>query len=171
MANINLTSSPQAQDFGAISYLKTPILMIIALAIVGGAYFWINLKTNELVAKTEQDKQAVVVEQKNIKSNNSKIVFDFQDRLILSKGFLEKKRQDLDSLGELEKIVVKGVYLTKYSYSGNSVSVSCVADNFDNVAKQILNFKSSDYFSPDISTTSTESKDEKINFGVELKIK
>jgi len=73
----------------------------------------------------------------------------------------------------MEKTVVSGAYLTAFDYdkSAGTISIAGLADNYDVFAKQILNFKKSDYIS-EVNIGSSKIGDKgKIDFSLVLNVK
>ncbi|EKD58510.1 MAG: hypothetical protein ACD_56C00110G0003 [uncultured bacterium] len=129
-------------------------LSILVLTVAGlfGLKFYIAsiVKQNQVLAEsvTKQNESLAGV-------NSLQRILDMQARLSEIKKNLEikdgkvqqlKMTEVLDSLG---KNMSSGVVVTSYSYSGEDgkVNVSFESKNFNDAARQILNFKKSEYFS------------------------
>lgn len=87
--------------------------------------------------------------------NSLQRILDMQTRIIEINKNLEVKEGKVEQLGmtevldNVEKSMSSGVVITKYAYNseGKSVNVSFQSGNFNDTARQILNFKKSSYFS------------------------
>lgn len=123
------------------------IVFVMTLLLYGGLYFW----KNQLESEIQAVKDAYFSQYAKLKGDDTKEVIDFNNRTIVAKSLLSDDRNLQDSLVEIEKLMIDGVFLTsfEYEYDGKSETVSLVgtSNNFNAVAKQILSFKSSEYFS------------------------
>jgi Tfp pilus assembly protein PilN len=172
MVNINLTTrETQVRDempykSGIWAVVAAFILLII---VYGGIYFY----KASLIQKTAAATTEYASEKQKLMSESNKEVMDFQNRLLIAKGLLAEKNTAGESLGELEKRVVAGAYLTscELNRQKKSLSLKGLADNFGVVAKQVLNLKQSDYFSEVTVGDSALSGGGKVEFSIDLKIK
>lgn len=172
MINMNLktdaSSDRQKIVFGNAIPLAVTLLVIIVLGYA--AILIYTKKINDQISKTEM---SYIQKLDDLKKGNAKNVFDFQNRLSESKKLLSANYNSTDNLRELEKIMIPGVYLNGYEFDGEkkSLRLECIASNYNDVAKQILSFKKSEYFSSVVAgETSLSDKDGKIIFGVNLNI-
>lgn len=103
----------------------------------------------------------------------NKEIMDFQNRIALAEGFLDQKATGYLSLPAIEKSALSGAYLMSFDfdYAKKSIKIEGVADNFDILAKQVLSFKQSDFFS-EVNAGDTKLDDKgKVDFVLTLKIK
>jgi hypothetical protein len=86
---------------------------------------------------------------KSILSGNATEVFDFKSRMALSEELSKQGENIPENFIEVEKKIVPNAYLTGYKFDnkGKSIVLSGGADNYNTIAKQILSFKESNYFS------------------------
>jgi Tfp pilus assembly protein PilN len=106
-----------------------------------------------------------------LKTGEAKNVLDFQNRINESEKLL---KEDVDSKGLLEileKTMIPGVYLSSYSFVGDtkSLELECMTTSFNSVAQQILSFKNSNLFaSVEGGETSFSEQDKAIRFKIVL---
>jgi hypothetical protein len=173
MTNINLKTDENSNNI-KIDFGKALPISIIVLVIVGLIYsavlFYTKKIDGEMVAAQENYDQKL----SDLKSGNAKNVFDFQNRLSESKKMLKGNLNPTYTLREIEKVMIPGAYLASYQFDmeKKSVSLVCKVSNYNDVAKQILSFKKSLYFSSvSLEGMSLSGQDGKISFGVTLIIK
>lgn len=175
MVNINLSTNQSAQQDGpGIASAKSGIVVIeivlLAVALIsGGLMLWVdNLNDKTAAAEAEYaDKTAVLME-----NSRNKDIVDFQNRLSLTDGLVDQKNLAMDVLQEVERKLVSGAYLTAYEADkeAKTLKLECVADNYEAVARQILSFKSSEYFS-EVSVKNTSMSNEgKSIFSIDIKL-
>lgn len=173
MVNINLKTDGNTNK-DKIEWGKTLPLAILILAIVGLAYVAVLFYSKKVDGELKTAKDLYNQKLEDLKKGNVKNVFDFQNRLTESKKMIDTNFNLMDSLREIEKAMVPGVYLNSYQFEADkkSLSLGCIASNYNDVAKQIFSFKKSAYFS-DVSSgeTSLSGQDGKINFKINLQIK
>lgn len=173
MVNINLATSSSEASKTEFPYKKGLILMIILFLLVIGAYGGIILYTNKIVSDDERIKGQYDIEYAQLMAGNAKDVYDFQSRMNLAGKIVTNENMVIPSLQEMEKIMVTGAYLDSYLYDNKSgtIKLGCIGDNFGVIAKQILNFKNSQFFSS-VNTGETSLDDKgKVQAVFELKIK
>lgn len=174
MSNINLSSFSQEEkkptQLAEKSLLGIFSVLVLVLAAWAGLFFY----GKYLDKSIEQAKQSYQSQIAQLGSEGSKNVIDFQKRLDVSKSLITQGRNIGDDLTQVESLMVPNVYLSGYSYdeSGKKISLTCVGDNYNTVAKQILSFKNSSYFSSVAAgSSSVDAQSNKITFPVELKVK
>lgn len=146
MVNINLTTAKMPSQ-KETSYKKGITSIVIACILLLGGYGWLAITTSKISDDIKAANSVYDVEYAKL-ANDNKDVIDFQNRIMIAKNLLTEKNVALESLAELEKDVIPGVYLDLYNYNGKGVIIlDMVADNFDILAKQISNFKKANYFS------------------------
>jgi len=173
MANINLsTSNGEIKKF-EFPYKKSLIGMLSLLGLTLVVYGGIVLYTHKIVGDDELAKSRYADEYALLSVGNAKDVYDFQNRLNISGGLASDTPLAVPSLQEIEKIMVAGSHLSSYDYDSKTgiIKLKYVGDDFGIVARQILNFKKSNFFS-DVTTGETILDDNgKITANFELKIK
>lgn len=145
------------------------VLLLAILTYVALLFYGNKLDSNTEALKSEYDNKI-----NNFILGDGKKALDFQNRLLISSELLADERNSNRDIGKIEEAMIAGVYLGSYKYDGTikSITLDCFSDNYETVAKQILSFKSYDYFSSVLAgETKVDAKNNKINFPVVLKIK
>lgn len=173
MANINLITEDVNKKKASLSETGTIwglVILFLVLALYGGILFYKSRVANEInQVKSEYGQkynQAVV--------GQAKEMADFQNRLTIAGKLIGQGKNMSDNLTAIEKSMLLNVYLDSYKYDDKSsaITVGCVGDNYNVVAKQITAFKNSSYFSGVTGGKTTFNKEKnKINFDIDLKIK
>ena len=170
MANINLvTSGEKEKMFGT----GTTVLLVIFSAVVM-TYVFLYFYGKKQVSDLESLKLEYADKVRGFTVGNSKRVLDFQNRLTLSTELLTQEKDINTDLGKIEEVILAGVYLDEYVYNDETktIKLDCYADSYETVAKQILSFKSEDYFSSVLAgETKFDTKSKRINFPVVVTIK
>lgn len=152
-------------------------IAILALTLI--SLFSIRIYIASLVKQNEALTASVAQQNQGLAGVNSlQRILDMQTRLAeISKGLEIKDKQVgqlkmTQILDGLEKDMNSGVAVTSYSYdeASGEVKVSFNARNFNDAARQILNFKKSEYFSEvDLGEITRDEKG--INTEVSMKFK
>lgn len=172
MANINLATNSAAADKKIISYnagLMTALGILIVLIVGYVAIVFIGKSTQ---AKTAEAESQYGIEHQKLITGNKDIV-DFQNRLVVAKDLVPQESVGYSSLPAVEKAMLPGIFLKNFNYdqAQRTLSVDGVTDNFDMLAKQILSFKESEYFSAVTTGATSIDTGGKVNFTLKLKIK
>jgi hypothetical protein len=174
MANINL-STEEAQEKVDLNVGGSGLaILIIALLLILAAYGAELLYGQKLARDTEAIREEMDAKYKNISKGNPITVVDFQNRLNSAKTAVNEGRDIRENLLEIEKSIIPGVYLESYDFEkeGGVLVLDCIGDNYNLVAKQILNFKKSTYFAgASGGETSFEAESGKVGFKVNLTLK
>lgn len=172
MVNINLAEVEYAKERQSITYNKSVLVLSIIIILLALAYVGIFFSEKNVLAKTEAANSRYSDEHSKLINNNKDIV-DFQNRLTAAKGLIKEKDVAYASLPVVEKAIIPGSYLDSFDFeqNTNSVEISGVADNFDVLARQILSFKQSDYFSGVTTGKTSLNKDGKVEYSLSLNIK
>jgi hypothetical protein len=173
MANINLAAASFENNDHESSYNKGLMVILAILVILAGAYIWIYFAAKSAVSKKNAAKVQYDAEYAKFIGGNNTNVMDFQNRITIAKDLLNQKNPGYDSLPAIEAAMVQGIYLKALDFdlSKNAIKVSGVADNFDMMAKQILSFKQSTFFSGVTTGTTNLDENGKVNFELNLIIK
>ena len=111
----------------------------------------------------------------NLISSNAKDAIDFRDRLNLAKSSMEGNIDTKEVLEKIESLIISGdVNLSSFGYDDKTKTISlvCVGRDYTSVARQILSFKKSEYFSSvSAGKTSRDDATLLISFNVDLKMK
>ncbi|MCX6763701.1 MAG: hypothetical protein NTZ97_03135 [Candidatus Moranbacteria bacterium] len=170
--DINLKTTPadnSDQGDRKTLYFIGGTILIIALI-----YFGLMFSVNLVKQQTEELNAQIKVENDKLAGNKGIKVADFQKRMDTSKSLVLAKDLATESLMKTEALIVDGSYLDLFSFDKEkgTVAVECVVTNFNISAKQILNFRNSDYFAGFVSgVQSSIEKDGKVRTKMELKIK
>jgi len=171
MANINLISE---RNDGDVVIGKGLIWIMAAFVLTLCLYGGMILYKNNLIKKIESTKLEYDTGLAEFKAGGARDVADFQNRLDIAEKDLEKSRGMVVDLAEVEKAMVSDARLASYGFDEKSgeISLECVADNYNAVARQILNFKTSGYFfGVTAGESSLEGESGGITFPVNLKLK
>lgn len=175
MSDINLSSvSYEEQKKG--HYSQSALVgvfatMILVLVAWGGLTAYKIFYLEKSIAKA---KSAYEISKAQLSGDEAKKVIDFQRRLEVSGTLVVQGRSMWDDMTQIESLMVPNSYLSSYEYDDKSktITLGCTGDNFNTMAKQILSFKNSPYFSEVTAGTSAiDTQNGKITFPVELKIK
>lgn len=181
MTTINLYQNKE-QDKARISsrtanggfWFSIAILGLTIISLFAIRFYIANLvKQNEALAVevTQQNQGLAGV-------NSLQRILDMQTRLSEISKNLEIKNNQVGKLrmtqilDGMEKDMNSGVFVSSYSYDGESgiVKITFSARNFNDAARQILNFKKSEFFS-DVNLGAISRDDEGINTEVSMKLK
>lgn len=148
MVNINLktgeTQSSEKIKLGKV--LPLMIIIFVAVLLIYGGIVAFSYRTDGDIA----DLNVIYTGKLNeLRSGNARSVLDFQNRLNQSDKIIDESLNSRDSLQEVERLMVPNVVLDAYDFDASSkkVLLSCISNNYDDIAKQIFTFKKSDYFS------------------------
>lgn len=174
MSNINLTteiSSQNENDKRVNTGVVAVIIVLIMLFVVYGLLLFGKLQTDKDIVKVQEEFKT---EYESLTVGKGKEIVDFQKRLDTAKDAMTKSKNIKESLEEGEKLMVGGSYLSSYKFNNkdNTITMNCVSDNYNVVAKQILSYKKSDYFSGVAAGKSSyNATKNKINFDINLILK
>jgi len=175
MPNINLAAEEVSRGSSNPIFGKGLISSIIILIFAFILYGALLIANRVLSSKIEGVKSEYGVEYNKFLSGNGNEIIDFQNRSDEAGKIIVENKPSSDILSQIEKSILPSVYLDSLKYDGNvkKISLSCVGDTFQTVAKQILSFKQNEYFSaviPGRSSLGTTEKN-KIDFSIDLIIK
>lgn len=148
-------------------------ILVITLLILAGLKLYVPFAegNEKVLADTVLAENNKLVGLKSLEK-----IVDTQQRLNEIKNNLQLKDGNVTRL-EMTKILDHlssdlnpGVVVSDFKYETDKVTVSFDANNFSDVAKQILNFKKSDYFT-EVNLSSINRKENTINSTVTMKIK
>jgi len=172
MANINLVTEPEKQKSkiaeGGLAII-TLVFVLIMLLYAGLVFYNKTLtgKISNVKAQYESKYQEMV------SGESTKTVLDFNNRITISKESLKQEKNMVEDLAQIEKSIISGVFLDSYEYDqkGNAITLNCMGDNYNKVAKQIVNFKSNEYF-PNVTSgeTTLDKEKGKISFKIILSL-
>lgn len=174
MVNINLTAGPPHEEIEEKTNSQKELLALLVIVLIlflayGGLYYYNdNLKKESLKASEERETKINTF----LDSAETKNFFDFQNRLNIANELFVKKDKTQEILGELEKIIIPGIYINSYDYDSEkkTLKLELVCDGYNNVAKQVLSLKKSSYFSEITLSKSNINGNGEIEMPVELKL-
>lgn len=175
MSNINLNFSEEsASRKEAKAFGSSVIISIICLLLVLLLYGFLLVANKNLNTKIGEANDQYQEKYDAFVAGNARSVIDFNNRSKEAKRLLDGDEKTTEILGEIERTILPSVYLTslKYDRDKKTVSLSCVGDNFNTVAKQVLSFKESQLFSSVVPGASVvDSEKNQLNFEIDIKIK
>lgn len=170
MVNINLTTSDERQK--AKSPLKTNIIYGLIVVIICLVVYGLLAAGNLILEKRTLTVRTQKLEkERSIGESSNKDIFDFQTRLAAADSLVGRKNYALESLGRLQEVIINGAYLSAFEYNEKSgtLKLTIETNSYNNVAKQVFNFKKSEYFS-NVEIPEVTSKEGKISFIVKATI-
>lgn len=171
MVNINLSTSGEGQK-NNIFPAKKIICLVVVVVIWLGAYAAAFSYKVILDKKIEKITNEQSLKENSIKEGKNKNVFDFQTRLTLANSLIEKKSDVFESLNKIQEVMISEVNLLSYEYNKKDglLILICKTNNYNSVARQILNFKKSEYFSSIKIVNIEKDAEAGITFSIETKI-
>lgn len=177
MANMNLASQnfevnqEKKEIFSGGGVVAIVVVFILTL-ILYAALFFLRIKTDGNIENARSEYSS---KYNSFINSNAKDAVDFKDRLNLAKASTGENIFLNENMTEIEKLIIAGgVHLSSYSYDdkAKTVSLNCLGKDYNTVARQILSFKKSSYFSGVVAgKTSYDPKSSLVGFNVELKLK
>ena len=170
MVNINLVTDGKDREGIGSGISSLAILLLLVLGVYAFLVFYgksLDKKINNLKLEYSNKRGSLI-------EGDSKKILDFENRLFLSKKLLLEERDIKQDIEKIEGLIVSGAYLNSYSYdeATKAITLDCYGDNYEIIAKQILSFKSSDYFLSVLAgETKFDAKSNRISFPVVLTIK
>jgi hypothetical protein len=184
MTDINLASGGAQRESGVDKTNLGIVAMLIILVLLLATYGALLLLKNNMTSQIQVSQQEFDAKYKSLTEGDGKTVVDFQNRIDLAKKSMPMDRDISGDMTQLEKLMVPGAYLDSYKYDDTTknITLTCIADNYNTVAKQILSFKKAAVFSGVIpggsvarsagdSTTGNDNTSKKINFTLILTLK
>lgn len=181
MTTINLYQNQQKEqksfsfkfaNNGVLFSLGILAVTILTLMGIKFAVFLLNKQNEALIETVQKEKENM------IGLNNFEQLVDMQTRLKQIKDNLQIKNNQVSRLQMTQVLdylgaeVNKGIFLSSYKYESdkNKVVLTFNANNFSDAARQILNFKSSDYFTS-INLTKISRGEKTIQCDIEMNLK
>ncbi|MFA6160064.1 MAG: hypothetical protein WC678_03175 [Parcubacteria group bacterium] len=174
MPNINLATEnvPRGSSNSIGKGLLSVIIILILVIVLYGALLFVN---SQLSSKTKAVQDEYDLEYQKFLSGNGNEIIDFKNRSDVAEKIIAENKSMAEIMSHIESSMLSSVYLNslKYDKTSKTISLLCVGDNFQTVAKQILSFKQDNYFSAVIpSRNSIDTKNNnKLNFSIDLVIK
>lgn len=173
MASINLSTSEVKRE-SALSLNNGNLILfgILVLVLLGyGALFLINSNLDKGISQKNDEISADLL---LFSSENAKSIMDYQNRLDMTRDLLKKGSNNVDFLIMLERAIVPGVVIDSYVFSdeSGSITLNCLADNYEVIAKQVMSLKTKNEFSSVFAGSSSfDSEQNKIKIEIILKNK
>ena len=170
MTNINLAIREEEKPSGSLAKEWTACIVVIVLLLLTYAGL---VAYNRFLTKNTTNLAGEYGSLYNSLMESGKNVFDFQNRLGIAKPLVLEKNYVLESLDEIGKTIIPGVYAESFIWDSQKgkISLECISSEYRLVANQLASFKKSDYFSEVVVNGTSSREDGKINFLVELTIK
>lgn len=162
----DLNSSKEKIQFG-----KVLPLVIVLCVLVLAAYFVILFFQNKVESQIGSTQDMLNQKTQEFRNGDAKNVLDFQNRISESNKLLKQYTDNLALLDEIQKDILDGVFLTslKFDSEEETATLSCRASSYEQVSRQILSFKKSDFFSKvEAGETSVLEQEGLISFEVVL---
>lgn len=152
------------------------IFSVLILVLTLGGYFGLKYYVTTISAKTAiVEKEIVSQNEQLIGLDSLEKVVDSQKRLVEIKNNLQLEGNVVNHL-EVDKILDKlsremnlAVIATDFQYKNKTVTVTFEANGFSDIAKQVLSFKKSEYFSG-AYLSSISRKEKKVNCVVVMQV-
>jgi len=171
MVNINLKIDHAGEKKGpspiTAGIVLGSLLLLLMLA-YGGMLFY----KSRLDKKVEAGNTEYVAKVGAFKAGKAKNVFDFQNRLNNVINLSGEKEKTVEVLVNIEQFMIPDLYINSFEYdkTKGEINMSLNAKNYNGVAKQLLKFKNSGYFS-DIQVKGSEVTEKGVKFPVTLIVK
>ncbi len=160
MANINLSTGQMNRSTGESPNvnLGMVIAFIILLGMAGIATFLV-IKEKSLTTDVATAETAYTTALADLTTGRNMDVIDLQSRIFKLKEVVNQRNSTTDSILNVEKFLVAGVVVKSFGYKDaeKTMELTCVAGDYDMVARQVASFKNSEYF-PEVIL-----KDAKVN--------
>lgn len=171
MVNINLKIDPSEEKKNP-SPVKTGIvlggILLLLLSAYGGLLFY-KSRLDMRIASANGEYSAKL---ESFKAGNAKNVFDFQNRLNNVIKLSGEKEKTAEVLSIVEQSMVPDLYIDSLEYDKikGEIKLGLNTKNYNGMAKQLLKFKNSGYFS-DIQVAGSQVTEKGVKFPVTLIIK
>lgn len=149
MTTINLYQEGQQQEENkknsmiSGSFVFSIALLVLVMLVYGGVKLFSNSfdkKNKAILADIEVQKNGIAGEKELV------AVVDFQERMDKIKKTVASRVDAKTIIQNVALEMVGGVRLTDYTYTDKLISLNFSADNYQLVAREILNFKKSENF-------------------------
>ena len=174
MSNINLStenvSRTSASPIGKGLFFS--MLIVLGVIILYGALFASN---QVILSKIKAVQAENKIENDKFLAGNGGEILDFKNRSDIAEKAMKENKSMPDTLAQIESSILPSVYVNSLEYGKDdkTITISCVGDSFQTIAKQILSFKQNNYFSTVIPGQSImdQKNPSKFNFELDLIIK
>ncbi len=148
MTTINLHQDKKREEMNnKASKMNTSLVFSLVVAVLFVAS-WVGLVYGKYYFEKKDAQLKIQIENESEELNGKKNiddVIDLQERLKQIKSNLDSKIETNDVLNKVAANTISGVVFTSYSNVGKKVSVSLRATNFNDISKQLFNFKQADF--------------------------
>jgi len=173
MSNINLATKRNLQNNPKIMS-KSLVISMVALILLLCLYGALLLINKKISAQTSSTHDQYETEYNKFLASNASDVVDFKNRSVVAQKLISEDKAMSNMLDQIESSILPAVYLSSYEYDKDkkTILLSCVGDNFNTEARQILSFKESGYFAQVIPGQSRiDAQTNQLNFTINLKLK
>lgn len=145
------------------------IVLVLVVALYVGLIGWKSNLNNKIAVATDD----YTASYNGLKNGLNIEVTDLQNRIFMSKKLFKQDKLIWNVLENVEKSIVSNVYLTSYKSDKNkhTLDVVGVANNYNDLSRQILSFKSSEIFSTVNADNINIREDGKIAFSIKMEFK
>ncbi|EKE19324.1 MAG: hypothetical protein ACD_9C00051G0014 [uncultured bacterium] len=158
---------------GNSGFIFSLSILIITVVVAVGLKIYIPSaeNKNEALSKRVEAESSSLVGLKKLEqiSDTKKRLAEISSNLEIKNDKAERMEVS-QTLNNLAADMIKGSYISQYTYTDGKVVVKMMSNNFNSVAKQILNLKKTTYFS-DVNVLKVSRGEESVEFDVEMKIK
>ncbi len=170
MSSVNLKTDDWEMESGGSWVDKNIVIAFVVLILVFLLYgaLW---GVDKFLTSEIQKVHGQYAEKYNVFiAGNGNEIIDFENRSAVAKELMASEEPAVLAMGQIENTLVPPIYLTSYKYENGkkTITLEGMADNFNTIAKQILSFKESGYFSAVIAGPASFDKDNKLNFSINL---
>src|SRR5665647_1862001 len=121
MTSINLVS--KAEEKPSSSLAKEWTACAVAIVLLFLIYFGL-IAYNRFLVKNEDNLTSDYNSQYNYLMENGKNVFDFQNRLKVASPLVLEKNYAIESLDQIEKMIIPGVYAESFEWDAEKANVN-----------------------------------------------
>ena len=172
MTTINLHQNKREEMVGGIgkvnSSLAISIVIVVILSLAWGSLkvgaFFINKKNTEVLGQISAESVGLSGK-KNIDE-----VIDLQERIKLIKGNITNHADANEVMSKIAGASIPGVTFTSYSSTDKKILVSFKAANFNDISKQIFNFKQADFITG-VNVSNIVRDEQGVKSSVEISLK
>lgn len=175
MVNINLHKDDAEGNgnISEVSFWKSGTFIAVILLVISFAIFGAQLLYKKQLADDEANIiQEIAGKKASLGGAAMMEIKDFDERIMSIDSNLSSRVYPNDALAYVERTLIKNVYIDKYDFDDgqNMISVDIVADNYNLVASQILNFKKAENFTNINISGTNRNEDGKITLTITMQL-
>ena len=171
MDNLNLATTERSERLIGSGTLKLAAVLLLVVLVYFGLVFYGKMLQKNII---EMDAQFDGQRTSFATGEEAKKVMSYQNRLLVAGEIIESERDMNKDLNEVALTINNGTYVDSYAYTeaDRTIVLDCYSDNYETIAKQVMGFKSSSYFSSvSIGETKLDLMKGTINFLITLVVK